>query len=64
MIRSVLPSLVGHRVEHLETGARRQIEGVLRVPGTARVAYATMPDDEPRLEVWDELEAEVIREEP
>jgi hypothetical protein len=33
---------------------------VLLVPGTARVAYATMPEDEPRLEIWDEFEAEVI----
>jgi hypothetical protein len=64
MIQSVLPSLVGHCVEHLETGERRLIEDVLLVPGTGRVAYATVPADEPRLEVWDELEAEVIREEP
>jgi hypothetical protein len=62
MIRSVLPSLVGRCVEHLATGERRRIEDVLLVPGTARVAYATLHDnDERRLEVWDEGEAEVLR---
>ena len=44
-----------------ETGERRKIEDVLLVPGTARVAYATITDYEPRLEVWDEAEAEVLR---
>ena len=61
MVRSVLPSLVGRCVEHLGTGERRRIVDVLLVPGTARVAYATVTASEPRLEVWDEFEAEVVR---
>jgi hypothetical protein len=62
MVRSVLPSLVGRCVEHRETGERRRIEDALLVPGTARVAYATMVEDAPRQEMWDEFEAEVVRE--
>jgi len=62
MVRSVLPSLVGRCVEHRETGERREIRDVLLVPGTARVAYATVTADEPRLETWDESEAEVVRQ--
>jgi hypothetical protein len=62
MVRSVLPSLVGRCALNLDTGERRRIEDVLLVPGTGRVAYATLHEnDERRLEVWDEFEAEVLR---